>query len=74
MHSSVDGVEPQFAFLALVMLIGVDRLEYGAAGHLAGVDVQADGHFFGGVADGVVLVRRDQAAGGAGAGDRKSVV
>src|SRR5690606_4104866 len=41
----------------------------GAAGHAAAVDVQGDGDLvLTGVADGVVLVRRDQAAGGAGAG------
>src|SRR5690606_11863314 len=44
-------------------------LEHRAAGHLALVDVQGDGDgLVAGIADGVVLVRRDQAAGGAGTG------
>jgi hypothetical protein len=50
----------------LVLALG---LEDGAVGHVAGIDVQADGDgVVAGVADGVVLVGRDQAAGGAGAG------
>ena len=50
------------AFGALVPVVAF-RLEHGALGHAAGIDVQAhrDG-VVAGVADGVVLVGRDQAA------------
>lgn len=68
MPGSVDRVEPQLAVGALVLVVA-QGLEDGAVGHGAGVDVQAHGHgIIAGVADGVVLVGRDQAAGGAGAG------
>ena len=69
MPVSVDAVEPQDADIALVPAILGQRLENRALGHRAGVDVQADGdRVVAGVADAVVLVGRDQASGGAGAG------
>src|ERR1700743_2294284 len=68
MRESVPPVETQLAFRALVPVVALG-LEHGALGHAAGIDVQADRHrVFAGIADGVVLVRRDQAAGRAGAG------
>src|SRR5579864_4424229 len=68
MPGSVDRVEPQLAISTLVLVV-TQRLEDRAMRHLAGIDVQAhrDG-IVARVADGVVLVRRNQAAGGAGAG------
>src|SRR5579859_4944351 len=68
MPGSVDGVEPQLTVGALVLVVA-QRLEHGAVGHGARIDVQAHGNgVVAGVADGVVLVGRDQAAGGAGTG------
>src|SRR5579885_569807 len=46
-----------------------ERFEHRAAGHAVLIHVQADGDIVvAGIADGVVLVRRNQTAGGAGSG------
>ena len=69
MPGSMHAVETQLAHVAAVPAVFRQRLEYRAAGHRAGIDVQADGdRAVAGIADAVVFVRRDQAAGGAGAG------
>ena len=71
MRHSVDRVERQLPFATLVIAgrAGL-RLVHATAGDGLGVHVQADRHrAAAGIADGVVLVRRDQTAGRTGAGD-----
>src|SRR5690625_843852 len=68
MPDSVYAVERKLLLVAPVPRV-VDGLEYRAAGHGRRVDVQADGRAAAArIADGVIFVRRDQAAGRAGAG------
>src|SRR5690606_22361376 len=55
--------------------VALDRHEGAAGGHLAAVDVQGDGDVaVAGIADGMVLVWRDQAAGRADTGGQRAAV
>src|SRR5690242_13331467 len=65
--TSMRGVERQLALIAAVP-VALQWAEHRALRHRTAVDVQGDGDVvFAGIADGVVFVRRDQAAGRAGA-------